>query len=144
MSETSHRKLHPDLHSLLLRFQEITGQPLESVWRVYKEQSLDKIILQFATLTFSIEAEPDDDTIRFDVTSKQQPNTENWCQSSSFEPWSRVVGKPFSWGWLTINHLDALDGVLLSFSGNTPQVALTVVGSSIKESLVLPAITGTD
>ena len=143
MSETSHRKLHSDLHPLLLQFQETTGQPLESVWRVYEAQSLDKIILQFASLTFTIEAEPDDDTIKFDVTSKQQPN-KNWCQASSFEPWSRVVGKPFSWGWLTINHLDAIDGILLSFSGNTPQVLVTVVGSSIKESIVLPVITRTD
>ena len=38
------------------------------------------------------------------------------------------------------NHFDALDGILLGFSGNTPQVLLTVVGSSIKESIVLPAL----
>jgi len=139
MSDTPHRKLHPDLHPLLLQFQEITGQPLESVWRVYEEQSLDKIILQFASLTFIIEAEPDDDTIKFEVASKQDPNTEDWLQASGIEPWSSVVGKPFSWGWLTINHFDALDGILLSFSGNTPQVLLTVVGSSIKESVVFPA-----
>lgn len=143
MSDKQHRKLHPDLHPLLLQFQEISGQSLESVWRVYEGQSLDKIILQFAKLTFIIKAEPDDDTIRFDVTSRQEP-TEDWCQATGTEPWSGVIGKPFGWGWLTINHLDALDGILISFSGNTPHVLVTVVGSSIKESIVLPAITGTD
>lgn len=137
MSDTQDRKLHPDLHPLLLQFQELCGQPLETVWRVYEEQCLDKIILQFASLTVIIEAEPDDDTIKFHVTSKQQP-TEEWCQASGSEPWIGVIGKPFGWGWLTINHLDALDGILMSFSGNTPQVLLTVVGSSIKESIVLP------
>ena len=107
------------------------------MWRVYDEQSVNKIILQFASLTFIIEAEPADDTIAFDVTSKQEPNTEHWREASTFEPWNTVIGKPFAWGWLTINHFDARNGVLLGFCGNTPQVLITAVASSIKESIVL-------
>ena len=61
------------------------------MWRVYDEQSVNKIILQFASLTFIIEAEPADDTIAFDVTSKQEPNTEHWREASTFEPWNTVI-----------------------------------------------------
>jgi len=134
-SETD-RQLHPDLHPLLLRFQALTGEPLESVWRVYDQQDLDRIILIFPRLALIIEAEPDDDTIKFDLANPEDLHTTEYSEASTFEPWSNCIGKHFSWGWLTINHLDALDGILLGFSENTPQVLLTVVASSIRESLV--------
>ena len=137
MSHSREREFHPDLHTLLLRFHEISGRPLESVWRVYDEHSLDKIILNFSDLAFVIEAEPYDDTIKFEVITNKL-NTDDCCDASGSEPWKSFLGKPFGWGWLTINQMDALDGILISFSGITPQVLLTVMASSIKEHIVLP------
>jgi Family of unknown function (DUF6334) len=40
------------------------------------------------------------------------------------------------WGWITINQQDALDGILISFGGISPQVMLNVIASSIKESVI--------
>ena len=136
MEESLHRNLHPDLHPLLLEFHEINGHPLGEVWRVYKDESLDKIVLGFDTNSLVVEADPYDDTIVFHLTSSEDLNTNGWIDASQSEPWSGFIGKRFGWGWITINQQDALDGVLLSFDGIIPQLMLNVMASSIVESMI--------
>ena len=134
--ESLHRNLHPELHSLLLQFHGINGEPLRSVWRVYDEGSLDKVVLEFDQDILVVEADPHDDTIAFHVIRNKDINTNGWTDASCSEPWCRFMGEMFGWGWITINQQDALDGILLSFDGITPQVMLNVMASSIKESLI--------
>jgi len=129
-------QLHPDLHPLLLEFHGINGHPLKAVWRVYTERCLDKIILEFDQALLVIEAEPYDDTIVFHLVSKDDRETHDWIGASQSEPWSDFIGKTFGWGWIIINQQDALDGILLSFDGITPQVMLIVMASSIYESII--------
>jgi hypothetical protein len=136
LQESPHRNLHPDLHPLLLEFHGINGHPLRTVWRVYTEQCLDQVILGFETDSLVVEAEPYDDTLKFHLTSNKDLNTKGWIDASRSEPWSGFIGKPFGWGWITINQQDALDGILLSFGGITPQLMLNVMASSIEESVI--------
>ena len=135
--ESLHRNLHPELQPLLLRFHQISGESLRFVWRVYDENDLDKIVLEFDQNTLIVEADAYDDTIVFRVVQNGDFNTEGWIDAGHSEPWSRFIGEVFGWGWITINQQDALDGILLSFDGITPQVMLSVMASSIKESLII-------
>lgn len=136
MEESLHRNLHPELHQLLLEFHGINGHPLRAVWRVYTDECLDKIVLEFEHNSLMVEAEPDDDSIRFHVINNADRDTNGWIDASRSEVWRDFVGEPFGWGWITINQQDVLDGVLLSFGGITPQVMLNVMASSIEESLI--------
>jgi len=136
LQESPHRNLHPDLHGLLSEFHRINGHPLRAVWRVYMEQCIDKIILEFDLHSLVVEAEPYDDTIVFHVIGNKDLKTNTWMDASHSEPWSGLIGEPFGWGWITINQQDALDGILLSFGGITPQLMLNVMASSIQESAI--------
>jgi hypothetical protein len=138
LEESLHRNLHPELHRLLLEFHGINEHPLRAVWRVYIDQCLDKIVLGFDTDSLVVEVEPYDDTIVVHVISKKNLNIIGWRDASHAEAWSDLIGEPFGWGWITINQQDALDGVLLSFGGITPQVMLNVMASSIEESIIYP------
>ena len=140
LQESVHRNLHPELHRLLLGFHGINGSPLRVVWRVYTEECLDKVILGFDQDSLVIEAEPYDDTIMFRVVINKVLNTNGWLDATHSEFWRDFIGKPFGWGWITINQQDAIDGVLLSFGGITPQLMLNVIASSIQERVISPAI----
>ncbi len=131
-----HQNLHPDLHPLLLEFHGINGHPLRSVWRIYVEECLDKIVLGFDQDSLVVKAEPEDDTIVFHLISNNDRNTYGWIDASHSELWSGFIGKKFGWGWIIINQQDALDGILLSFDGITPQLMLIVMASSIYESII--------
>jgi hypothetical protein len=135
--ESLHRNLHPELQPLLLRFHEISEESLRSVWHVYTESNLDKIALGFDQNTLIVEADAYDDTIVFSIVRTTDFNTEGWVDTAHSEPWRRFIGKVFGWGWIIINQQDALDGILLSFDGITPQLMLSVMASSIKESLII-------
>lgn len=136
LEEPLHRNLHPYLHPLLLEFHEINGHPLRAVWRVYKEQSLYKIVLEFDQTSLVVEAEAYDDTIVFHLVSNNDSDIHGWIDASHSELWSGFIGKTFGWGWIIINQQDALDGILLSFDGITPQLMLIVMASSIYESII--------
>lgn len=134
--QSLHRNLHPELHPLLLQFQDINGKPLRCVSRFYDEGDLDKVVLVFDHNSLIVEAKAYDDTIAFHVIRNQDNNSVGWVDASASEPWCRFIGVMFGWGWITINQQDALDGILLSFEGLRPQVMLNVMASSIKESLI--------
>jgi len=134
LQESPNRNLHPDLHGFLAEFHRINGHPLRAVWHVYVEDCLDKIILEFDLDSLVVEAEPYDDTIVFSVTGNTDLITSGRIDASHTEPWRSFIGALMGWGWITINQQDALDGILLSFDGIFPQVMLSVMASSIKES----------
>ncbi|HEX8163948.1 MAG TPA: DUF6334 family protein [Pyrinomonadaceae bacterium] len=119
-----------------MEFHEVNGHPLRGVWRVYKEGSLDKIILGFDRHSLVVEAVSDDDTIAFHLIDNNDREMDGWIDAGHSEPWSGFIGETFGWGWITISQQDALDGVLLSFGGITPQVMLNVMASSIEESII--------
>lgn len=98
--ESLQRNLHPELQPLLLRFHEISGESLRSVWRVYNENNLDKIVLGFDQKTLIVEADAYDDTIVFSIVRNGDLNTEGWVDTGHSEPWSRFIGEAFGWGWI--------------------------------------------
>lgn len=135
----AHKHLHPELHTVLRPFHQLTGNVLRSVWHFHEDGTLAKIILNFDNLSLVIEAEPFDDTILFEVVSNSHYSTEGWTNADSSETWRMYIGKDFGWAWIAINQEDALDGLLLSFSGIMPQVFLTAVASSLRENTIVPS-----
>lgn len=124
------------LRSALLKFHRLTGQTLQAVWRVYTDESLDKIILEFDNDSLIVEAEPADDTVKLQVYNGVVNKIFTAVDANHTQPWIDYLGEVFGWGWITINQQDAFDGILLSFGGITPQIMLNVMASSIKESKI--------
>ena len=139
MEESQQQSLHPDLHPLLLEFHRINALPLRAVWHVYADECLSEIILEFDDDCLVVVAEPSDDTIVFHSVPKKDFNSGRSINVSQSELWHGFIGGLFGWGWITINQQDALDGILLSFGGITPQIMLNVMASSIKESIIQQA-----
>jgi hypothetical protein len=70
------------------------------------------------------------ETFSITVVRAPMPGSRRW------KPWRGFIGEPFGWGWITINQQDALDGILISFAGITPQLMLNVMASSIEEGII--------
>ena len=125
-----------DLHPLLLEFHRIDGHPLRAVRHIYVEGCLAEIALEFDQDCLNVKAEPSDDTITFHIVRKEDFKSGGSIDVSQSETWRGFIGESFGWGWITINQQDALDGILLSFGGITPNVMLIVMASTIKESII--------
>jgi hypothetical protein len=138
--EQLHDPLPPALDSMLLEFCRFDLQPLRAVQRHLNGGWLDKIRLEFDDESLLVEAEPDYDTITVRHISNNEDSTVDWLDASNSEPWSCFIGKPFGWGWLTINQQGYHDGVLLSFDGIEPGIILNVMASEIYEATVNPLI----
>jgi len=91
------------------------------------------VILDFGQISLIIEARSEDDTVEI-WTDQGSTVAKTGVDAGKSKPWSGLIGKPFGWGWVTINQQGYCDGVLLSFGGITPQIFLNVVASSIDES----------
>jgi hypothetical protein len=109
---------------------------LSGVFERETDECRDGLLLVFSTKTLLFEANEDDDTISVTCGSVTTSN-----HRSSFRPirtaiWQPLVGKPFGWGWVTVNQQGYCDGALLSFDGITPSVLLGVIASSIEVSTV--------
>jgi hypothetical protein len=120
------------LAPMLSHFHAVADRPLQSVWQFTTEHCVDKIILNFGTKLLVVTANEDDDSLEL-----LSPENEKKWQSSGFDqssvaPWSNVVGKVFGWGWITVNQQGYCDGLLLSFQGIVPNIALNVIASSLK------------
>jgi hypothetical protein len=120
---------------LLDNFQQIETQVLRSVFRVTDDGCLARNTLRFDRSFLAIDARSDDDAVELEAGELTGVPTEGLDASAS-EPWKDLIGKPFGWGWVTINQQGYCDGVLLSFDGIIPQVLLNVVASSIDERSV--------
>jgi hypothetical protein len=120
---------------LLDNFQQIETQVLRSVFRLTDDECVARITLRFDRSYLAIGARSDDDTVELETGGFAGVPTQGLDASGS-ELWKDLIGKPFGWGWVTINQQGYCDGVLLSFDGIIPQVLLTVVASSIDERQV--------
>jgi Family of unknown function (DUF6334) len=126
------------LDAWLSNFCKIEDQALHAVWLYYEEGLLDRIVLDFVTVSLSMTAESDDDTISFAVSDMKDTPKTDFVNVSGIEPWCKFSGKPFGWGWITINQQDYTDGILLSFDGISPNLLFNVAASSIKVGVISP------
>jgi hypothetical protein len=127
------------LTPMLSAFHSVADRPLRAVWHVCTEGSLDRIIFDFGQISMIVAADENDDSI--DLTVADTPDLRNLGgdETSHLEPWNNLIGKPFGWGWVTINQQGYSDGLLLSFGGIVPQIILNVMASSIKISKITAA-----
>lgn len=124
------------LAPMLSAFHSISDMSLQSVWQVHTDGSLDKLVLDFGRASLVVLADENDDSIDVVSTETADVGDVGVVDGSHLEPWSRFIGKPFGWGWVTVNQQGYCDGLLLSFGGIFPQVALNVIASSIKVSAI--------
>jgi hypothetical protein len=117
---------------MLSAFHAIENHTLKSVQYRQTEGVLDRIVLIFDPVTLIVLVDENDDTIEFGVSEFAEEFDPSNTNVSCIEPWSEFIGKPFGWGWVTVNQQGYCDGLLLSFSGIVPQIALNVIASSIK------------
>jgi hypothetical protein len=79
------------------------------------------IELQFDTLTITISAVMEDDTISIIPTS-----IENGSYATSGPPWSLSIGKPLQWAWLMTNQQGYTDGLRLEFKDPDDSASVVV------------------
>lgn len=120
------------LSPMLTVFHSIEGKSLHAVWKVYTEGSLDRLILDFGPLSLVVVADENDDTIDIKVADSADLRNAGYVDASKVEPWQSLIGESFGWGWVTVNQQGYCDGLLLSFGGIVPQLAINVIASSIK------------
>lgn len=123
------------LESILAAFRFFTDScqcpDLRKVREVRTEGSLDHIVLDFGGMCLLVSANQDDDSIHVERVHSAGKGAQG-LDVSSHDPWVSFIGKPFGWGWATVNQQGYCDGVLLSFGGIFPGVLLNVVASSLK------------
>jgi len=124
------------LAPVLSAFHSIGEEPLQAVWWFCRDGSTSELVLDFGAVSLVVIADENDDSIGIaGAETVTLCNAGRTC-GSHLEPWSRLIGKPFGWGWVTVNQQGYCDGLLLSFGGIVPQVSLNVVASSIKVATV--------
>jgi len=117
-------------------FHSVGDRPLRAVWQIYTEGSLDRLVLDFGDISLTALVDEDDDSIDITVAATADPQSIGGMDASSAEPWNKVIGKAFGWGWVMVNQQGYCDGLLLSFDGIFPQIVLNVIASSIKVGTV--------
>jgi hypothetical protein len=121
------------LHSTLSAFHAISQESLRAV-RV--ENDLDRVIFDFDRDALVVEGNPDDDSIEIRLVNRGEFQNTQAVEASHQDPWTCFIGKPFGWGWVTVNQQGYCDGVLLSFGGIDPQLLLTVAASALVVSTI--------
>ncbi len=116
---------------MLSAFHIIGDRPLRAVWQGFTEGSLDRMVLIFNQVSLIVIANEDDDSIDFTTADTTEGSDLGDINASLSEPWRTFIGKPFGWGWVTVNQQGYCDGLLLSFGGIIPQIVLNVRASSI-------------
>jgi hypothetical protein len=123
-----------ELHNALSEFHKLSDLLLTAVRYVCIDGCLDKIVLEFDQVCLLIEAEADFDTVIFQVINNEEFTDFSSTNASHLEPWNAFIGRPFGWGWITINQQNYVDGIQLSFELIHPNVSLNVIASSISVS----------
>ncbi|MFZ1140183.1 MAG: DUF6334 family protein [Candidatus Sulfotelmatobacter sp.] len=130
--ESAKIKTAEALAPVLSVFHSLGGQSLRGVRQFYTEGSLEQLILEFEQqIHLTIVADENDDSIDIAVSERNNPRNSG-IDASYMSPWKDFIGKPFGWGWVTVNQQGYCDGLLLSFGSIIPQVVLNVRASSIK------------
>lgn len=120
------------LFPMLSNFHSVGEGSLKAVWELFTQGCLERLILDFGSISLVAVADKDDDSIDLELTSAGDFHNAERVDASQTEPWKSFIGKPFGWGWITVNQQGYCDGLLLSFEGIVPQLVLNVVASSIK------------
>jgi hypothetical protein len=119
------------LRPILSCFEDVGCAPLKAVRETHVLEMLSRLSLDFDSTTLFVEAIADDDTVA--ISAGNRPAAEDGeIDVSDQQPWRELIGKEFGWGWVTINQQGYLDGILLSFSGITPRIAINVAASELK------------
>ncbi len=137
MTATSKIRAAEALRPTLDAFHPIHDKPLRAVWQVWTEGSLERVALDFGPVWLVVTADESDDSIDITALAAVDLREHGGVDASRLEPWKGFIGKPFGWGWVTVNQQGYCDGLLLSFGGIVPQLFLNVIASSIKLSAVL-------
>jgi hypothetical protein len=124
------------LYPLLSHFHMIEGQSLQAVWYSFESDLLGRIVMEFDSVSLLADAERDYDTIDFSVKESANVGKAGYINASQLEPWNHFFGRPFVWGWVTINQQGYCDGLLLSFDSIAPSVILNVVASEIHVGVI--------
>jgi hypothetical protein len=120
------------LDPMLSRFLSVSGLVLRAVWQFVDEGCLDRILLDFGQSSLVVAVNRDDDSVDFWVEASTDSKKLGWVEVSRLQPWKEHVGKPFGWGWVTVNQQGYCDGLLLGFGDIGPHMVLNVTASSIK------------
>jgi hypothetical protein len=121
------------LHSTLAVFHPISQETLQAV---RLEKDLNRVIFDFDRGALVIEGDPDDDSIEVRLMNHGEIESTQAVTVTHLDPWAPFIGKPFGWGWITVNQQGYCDGVLLSFGGIDPQLLLTVAASALVVSTI--------
>src|SRR5947209_6568479 len=133
MATAANTKAAEALYATLSVFHSIAGQSLKAVRQVYAEGCLDKVVLDFGSTSLLVVADANDDSIDFRIAEAAEVTTLSSIDASLMEPWTRLIGKRFGWGWMALSQQGYCDALLLSFNEVVfPEVVLTVIASSIK------------
>lgn len=122
------------LHQALSVFHAVSQESLRAV-RV--ENDLERVIFDFDKGALVVEGNPDDDSIEIRLVSQGEFAGIQAVAASHLDPWAPFIGKPFGWGWITVNQQGYCDGLLLSFGGIDPQLLLTVAASALVVSTIM-------
>lgn len=120
----------------LSNFHEVNDQQLKGVQYIYRDGSLESVVLEFDKCFQALAADENDDTIDLSVVRTNLHDVQS-ISGNHLDVWEKFIGKRFGWGWVTVNQQGYCDGVLLSFEGIVPQIAVSVVASSIKIAMIL-------
>src|SRR5262245_36004264 len=101
-----------------------TAEILREVYEGETDQCRDRLILLFTTKLLVFQANEDDDTISISAKSVAGFDPHGLSPKGRSPIWRPFIGKPFGWGWVTINQQGYCDGALLSFGGLDPSVFL--------------------
>jgi len=123
------------LAPMLASFHSVNDEPLQAVWYVYRDASLESVTLDFGVTSLAIMADENDDTIDLSIVQTDRRDTRS-ASGNHLDIWKQFIGKRFGWGWITVNQQGYCDGLLLSFEGVLPQLAVSVVASSIKVATI--------
>ena len=120
------------LSPMLSTFHLINGQLLQIVKYCHTDGSLEKLTLGFESTALVATANAEDDSIDIEIANTHDVQNLGDIDASQLQPWKDLIGKPFAWGWVTVNQQGYCDGILCSFGEFIPQLTLNVVASSIK------------
>ena len=82
------------LSPMLDVFHSIIGETLQAVWHVYAEGSLDRLVLDFGSVSLIVLADENDDSIDILIATATDLR-KSGTDASHLEPWNHFIGKPF-------------------------------------------------
>jgi hypothetical protein len=107
-------------------------QRLQEVFERVEDDCRDAVVLKFPTVVLTVSVNPDNDTVEVRCQDAGSYDVTELVTITRSSPWAHYVGQTFGWGWIMINQQCYQDGVLLSFDGLEPVVAITAAASSLR------------